>query len=73
MKRLKSRSVIPPGGFTFIEERTGLEINDFNFNKVVNNLIIHRKYKGLQPTDRNTVANEVDEFNAAKVPSFYAR
>ena len=71
MKRLKSRSMVPPGGFTFVEEETGLKINETHFNTVVKKLISHRAYKGHGQLDPNVVAKEVENYLCDRVPENY--
>lgn len=71
--RLKSRDSFPPGGFTFTEPATGWEAPAWrSFDTVVRDLIAHRLgnphlvAKHHWSTDYDTVANEVDEYNAIR-------
>lgn len=73
MKRLKSRATVPPGGFTFIEQKTGLKINEMNFNIAVIKLITHRRYKGHGEIDPVKVADEIEQFVCERVPDDYIR
>jgi len=71
MAMLKSRERFPPGGFTFYEPATKWRPPDFaSFSTVVQQLIYHRHANPFllkdKATDYNTVANEVDQFTAAK-------
>lgn len=71
MPRLKSRQSQIPNGFKFYQPETGWKPPRFaSFDQIVQGLITHRKgnkallEKNHWPTDYETVANEVDAFNA---------
>lgn len=73
MARLKSRNSFPPGGFQWVEAQTGWQPQNWmSFEQVVQALIAHRKANAWiakqnnLPTDYNSVANQVDEYNAAR-------
>jgi hypothetical protein len=73
MARLKSRNSFPPLGFQFLQPQTGWSAPaNSSFDVVVRSLIDHRianpfvtKQHNLS-IDYDTVAQEVDEFNAAR-------
>ncbi len=72
MPRLKDRNRFIPNGYVFYQPQTGWKAPRFaSFDTIVNALIAHRKgnaflcQKHGWSTDRESVANEVDEFNAA--------
>lgn len=72
MARLKSRTEFPPGSFQFLQPQTGWSATAGSFDSVVRQVIGHRagnraitKQYNLA-TDYDPVANEVDEFNAAR-------
>ena len=73
MKRLKNKNLVPPDGYQFIEKRTGLELQSSMFSKVVIDLIEHRKYRKLEPTDLKTVEEEVEAYNVQRVPNEFLR
>lgn len=73
MARLKSRNVFPPGSFQWVESQTGWQPQSWmSFEQVVQALIAHRKANAWiakqnnLPTEYNAVANQVDEYNAAR-------
>lgn len=75
MARMKSRQVFPPNGWEYLQSQTGWSIPDprnTGFDQAVQALIAHRKanawitQQNKLATDYNTVANEIDEYNAAK-------
>ena len=72
MARIIDRNKQIPGGFRFYQPETNWRSQRFaSFNTIVNALIAHRKankflaQKNGWATDYNSVANEVDAFNAA--------
>jgi len=71
MPRLISRQKQIPNGFRFFQPQTGWKAPRYaSFETIVQSLIAHRKgnpfltQKHGWATDHDTVANEVDEFNA---------
>lgn len=73
MARLKSRNSFPPGGFQWVEAQTGWQPQSWmSFEQAVQALIAHRKANAWivkqnnLPTEYNAVANQVDEYNAAR-------
>lgn len=73
MARMKSRQVFPPGGWEYLQPQTGWSVpRDSGFEEAVRALMAHRRanawvtQQNKLSTDYNTVANEVDEYNAAK-------
>lgn len=71
--RLKSRDQFPPGSFQFCQPETGWCAPTWrSFDTVVRELIAHRNgnphliAKHGWATDYDTVANEVDEYNAVR-------
>lgn len=69
---LASRNNFPPGGFKFLQPETGWSAPEWqSFDVVVRALIDHRKAnpalakKNQWSLDYDTVANEVDAYNAA--------
>lgn len=68
MARLKNRQIQIPGGLRFFQPQTNLTLKGgvMSFNSIVDNVIANRKANPQfkLPTDRLTVENEVDEFNA---------
>jgi hypothetical protein len=72
MARLKSRDRFIPNGFVFYQPQTGWKApKNRSFETIVNALIHHRKgnphlvEKHHWATDHDTVADELDAFNAA--------
>ena len=47
MKRLIQTSVVPNGGYSYLQEETGLKINSNNFSQLVARVIDHRKANNL--------------------------
>jgi len=70
---LRNRNLIPPGGFTFTQEETGLNFKEMSFDEIVNKIIKHREYKGLGPVDKVSVGSEVESFVCKTVPKHYLR
>lgn len=72
MARLRSRSEYPPGQFCYTQSATGWSAIPGSFDSVVRQVIGHRagnKALTVQynlSTEYEVVANEVDEFNAAR-------
>lgn len=71
--RLKSRNNFPPGGFQWVQSESGWEAPPWrSFDTVVRELIAHRQgnphlvAKHNWATDYDTVANEVDQYNAIR-------
>jgi len=71
--RLKSRNAFAPGGFQFTQPETGWNAPKWqSFDVVVKELIKHRKgnphlvKKHDWSLDYDTVANEIDEYNAVR-------
>jgi hypothetical protein len=60
MARLKSFRTTPPGGWVYRQDETHLEIKAENGDALVSAVIAHRQYKGLSPTDRDTVLLEIE-------------
>ncbi len=70
---LRNRNLVPPGGFTFTEERTGLTLTEMSWVILINKVIAHRKYKGLKPDDRETVIQEVEQYICERVDKRFVR
>lgn len=64
---------IPPGGWWFLEKRTGLRVEAETFHGLVDQVIEHRKYKELEPTDHAEVWREVEQAICERVPEPYWR
>ena len=47
MKRLIQTSVVPNGGYSYLQEETGLTLNSNNFSQLVARVIDHRKANNL--------------------------
>jgi hypothetical protein len=60
MARLKDRMTEPPGGWTYTQFETGHRMRGENETDLVNMIISHRQWKGLQPVDFPTVKAEVE-------------
>ena len=70
---LRNRNLVPPGGFSFIEERTGLEFNEKSWELLIAKIIAHREYKKLSPTDKGVVESEVERYYEKILPKRYLR
>jgi len=70
---LRSRNIVPPGGFTFTEERTCLKFKEMSFDALINKVIAHREYKNLGPTNRDQVIAEVESDICSRVPKRLVR
>ena len=70
---LKNKNLIPPGGYSFTEERTGLKFNKLSFNELIDEIIRHREYKGLDPIDKPTVELEIELYICDNIPKRYLR
>lgn len=57
---LKSKTVIPPGGWYYIQPETKLRIEADDYETLINRVIQHREYKKIIPIDRIVVCKEVD-------------
>lgn len=60
MALLKFRNEAPPGGWRYFQAETRLMIKGDGPDNLLSNVIEHRKYKGLTPTDRETVWLEIE-------------
>lgn len=60
MARLKFRNEAPPGGWRFFQPETRLMIKGDGPDNLLDLVVAHRKYKHLQPTDRETVWLEIE-------------
>lgn len=74
MAKLKDRQIFPPGGFQFLQPETGWNApENSSFDVVVTKLIEHRNANRFitqqhnLSTDYETVANEVDAYNAQRM------
>lgn len=70
---LRNRNLVPPGGFAFIEERTGLDFNEKSWDALISKIISHRTHKQLEPTGRTEVEFEVERYYEKVLPSRYLR
>ena len=59
MAKLKNPNETPPGGFEFKEHRTGLMVKGNNIFELETNVSTHRQYRGIGPTDKQTIRAEV--------------
>jgi hypothetical protein len=60
MALLKRRTTVPPGGFTYLQTETQAKITGENEDQLIDYVVAHRQYKGLTPTDRETVRKEIE-------------
>ncbi len=60
MALLKSRRTTPPGGWIYLQFETQATIKGENEDQLVNLVVAHRKYKGLEPTDAEEVRKEIE-------------
>jgi len=70
---LRNKNLVPPGGFSFIEERTGLEFNEKSWDALISKIISHRTYKQIGHTDLDAVEAEVESYYEKTLPSRYLR
>lgn len=76
MARMKDRVTSPPGGWQWLETQTNWQPPAYaSFDSVVTALVEHRRANSFiakqhnLPTDYDSVANQVDEFNAERMKS----
>lgn len=67
MARLNFRNTTPPGGWKFYEHRTRLTLSDHTFSELRDKVIDHRRHKGLEPTDADTVSLEIERQICARL------
>ena len=67
MPQLRNPNLTPPTGWRFLEARTGLNIESDNLWSLVDKVISHRQQRGLQPTDRLVVRNEIESQICARL------
>lgn len=60
MALLKRWRQSPPGGFTYRQAETALTITAENGDALVDQVVAHRVYRNLTPTDRETVRLEIE-------------
>lgn len=60
MAKLKSRSLTPPGGWKYKQPETGAELKAENQDALITLVVDHRTYKGLTPTDRESVRFDIE-------------
>lgn len=70
---LRNRNLLPPGGFPFTEERTGLKFNEQSWSLLIDKIISHREHKELLPVDRLEVEAEVEKYYEKILPEHYLR
>jgi len=58
--RLKSHTLIPPGGWYYIQPETEFRIEADDFYTLVSRTIQHRKYKNIHPYDPTSALIEVE-------------
>lgn len=62
MARLKRKNMQPPGGFTYLQKETRLLLKGDSLNELTKRVIEHRKYKGLSPTDFESVQRDIERY-----------
>ena len=67
MPQLRNPNLTPPTGWRFFEARTGLNIESDNLWSLVDKVIAHRQQRGLQPTERLVVRNEIESQICARL------
>lgn len=67
MARLNFWTTTPSGGWRFFEFRTRAVLRSDNGDDLVREIIAHRQYKGLEPTDAPTVRLEVERQACARL------
>lgn len=76
MKLIRTTGSFPPGGYEFKDPRTGMTFNghEANFQQQISNIIRHRQGNPkIYPPgevgfmDRVNIANELSEFNCARL------
>ncbi len=70
---LRNRNLVPPGGFSFHEEKTGLNFNERSWDALIDKIIIHREYKQLERGERVSVEADVERYYEKILPNRYLR
>src|SRR5690348_8279506 len=68
MALLNFRNTEPPDGYRYLQRETGVWIRAELLCELVDQVIAHRQYKNLGPTDKETVELEVQRQICAGVP-----
>ena len=55
-----SKTIVPTGGWFYVQPETKFKINAQTFDQLIDRVIIHREYKGIDPTLRKLVEVEVE-------------
>lgn len=73
MALLKYRNEVPPSGFWYLQKETRLRVTGDNLKDLVLQVIAHRKHRGLEPTDFDTVALEVERQICSRLGDFHCK
>lgn len=68
MARLRHPTTEPPDGFFFIEPVTGLKMEARTLTKLVDLVIEHRKWKGIEPCDHWSVQKACEDQICSAMP-----
>ena len=60
MAVLKRRNTAPPGGFKFYQAETRFAMTAENEDQLIDLVMAHRQYRGLVPTDRESVRLDIE-------------
>jgi len=58
--KLRSKSIVPSGGWYYIQPETGFRVDADTLEQLISRVIEHRQYKEIVPTSRKFVAIEIE-------------
>ncbi len=73
MAKLKFINEVPPTGFWYIQPKTNLRIEADGLKELISLVLDHRLYRGLTPTDRETVALEVERQICSRLSEYHCK
>jgi len=66
---LKSKTIIPPGGWIYTEPETSLKMTSNTFEGLIDKAVEHRTYKGIFPLNRIMVRAIIQEQICGRISS----
>jgi len=67
--RLKSWSISPPGGWSYHQDETGLILKGKDDIELVQQVMDHREYKGLDRLTESEVRDDIEEQTISRIDS----
>ena len=58
---LRSKTIVPKDGWYYIQPETKFRVDAESLDQLIERVIIHRRYKNIQPILLSDVAREIEE------------